>query len=309
MLGRQMEEMWEKMGRPPAFHVVEAGGGRGYLAMDMLDYLKGREIYGRLAYTLVELNPVMAERQKALLAGHGERVRWARGLGELTGVRGCVLSNELLDAFPVHLVEMREGPVEVYVSVKDGAFVEETAPPSTGEITAYLGEFSASLPPGYRTEVNLRMRGWLREVSEALSEGFLLTIDYGYPAWEYYSEERTRGTLLCYRGHQVSEDPYRDVGRQDITAHVNFSALKRWGEEEGLSPVGFCRQGVYLVSLGIDEVLAGGGPGETGFDTAKVKGLIMPGTMGETHRVMIQYRGELRPGLRGFEMKNQLSSL
>lgn len=313
MLGRQMEEMWEIMGRPSGFGIIEMGAGRGYLSKDMLEYLSTREIFKNITYHIVELSPFMAEKQKALLSGFREKVKWVSSLRELGPVTGCVLSNELLDSFPVHIVEMEDELKEVYVSYKDDAFYEVKGSPCTGEISDYFKEFSVELPQGYRTEVNLRVRQWIKEVSEALRQGFVLTIDYGYPASDYYSEERTRGTLLCYRGHEVSEDPYGHVGRQDITAHVNFSALKKWGEEAGLTALGFCPQGAYLVSLGIDEAITelfySGSP-DYPFEAAKMKGLILPGTIGETHKVMAQYKGFLQPpSLRGFSLRNHLRHL
>jgi SAM-dependent MidA family methyltransferase len=271
----------------------------------MLDYLRDKEIFPSLTYALVEINPRMEQRQRELLSGYVDKIKWAPSLGGLKGARGCILSNELLDALPVHLIEMDGELREVYVALDGDRFVEAPGSPSTEEIAAYLKEFSIDLPQGYRTEVNLSMKGWLGEVSGALSEGFLLTIDYGYPAWEYYSEERSRGTLLCYHRHRMGEDPYENIGRQDITSHVNFSALKKWGEEAGLRCIGFCRQGPYLVSLGIDELMA-----DTDvLDRARIKGLIMPGAMGETHKVMVQYRGKGTPELRGFRLKNQLNTL
>jgi len=173
-------------------------------------------------------------------------------------VSGCFLSNELLDAFPVKLVEMNHELMEIYVSVssqdlfsKEGeeAFSEDTTfvevkKPCSAEIRDYLKGFSLELPKGYRTEVNLRPKELLLKVNERLSEGFVLTIDYGYSAMEYYSEDRSKGTLLCYHRHQVSEDPYRNIGQQDMTAHVNFSSLKKWGDEVGLKTVGFSPQGL-----------------------------------------------------------------
>ena len=162
---------------------------------------------------------------------------------ELSAIEGCILSNELLDAFPVHLVEMDEELKEIYVAVADGHFTEIKGALSTDSLASYLKEFSIELPAGYRTEINLRIRDWLASSSEILSKGFILTIDYGYPAREYYSEERNRGTLLCYYHHQVNENPYQNIGVQDITAHVNFSSVKKWGEEFGLKTLGFCNQG------------------------------------------------------------------
>lgn len=311
MLGKQVEEMWRVMGKPGDFTVVEAGAGRGWLARDMLDALRDKEIFASLSYVLVEPSPHMARRQGDLLSEYGEKLRWAGAFRELGPVRGCVVTNELVDALPVHLVEMtEEGLREVYVTADEKGFGETLGPPSDEAVGRYIEEFSEGLPTGYRTEANLAARDWLGEVAGALEAGFVLTVDYGYPAWEYYSPERPRGTLLCYRGHQAGENPYENVGGQDITAHVNFTALRKWGEELGLRPVGFARQGVFLVSLGIDEYIRGLGPRDFEFEVARIKGLIMPGTMGESHKVLVQYKGGGEPpGLRGFAMKNQLKSL
>jgi SAM-dependent MidA family methyltransferase len=312
MMGIQMEEMWSCLGSPALFTVVEMGAGEAFLAKDMLDSLRGSSFYRALSYVIVERNPWLAEGQEHLLKDHEGTVRWVSSLEEMDSVRGCVLSNELLDAFPVHLVEMRDGLSEVYVdAAPDGAFRETPGPPSTEAIAGYFERFSISLPRGYRTEVNLDMRAWLRGVARVLREGFLMSIDYGHTAQDYYSEERSRGTLLCYRRHRLSEDPYRNVGEQDMTAHVNFSALKAWAAEEGLGTLGYCRQGAYLVSLGIDKLIGAlhEHAEDYEFQVARIKRLILPGTIGETHKVMVQYKGEARPVLRGFMLKNQVDTL
>lgn len=311
MLGLQAEEMWEAMGRPRDFRIVEAGPGRGWLAKDILDYLKKRELYGSLSYTLVELSPHMRKRQMELLAGHPGKVNWASSLGDIKDVEGLILTNELLDALPVHLVVMEDSLMEIYVTLDGEKFVEQPGPPSSASLEKYFEEFGIRLPAGYRTEVNLRMRQWLSEAASALREGFLLTVDYGYPARELYAPDRDRGTMMCYHEHEVNEEPLERVGRQDITAHVNFSALKRWGEDLGLRGIGFTRQGPYLVSLGIDGMIAElmqSSP-DYGREISKIKGLIMPGGMGDTHKVLVQYKGSGSPSLRGFEMKNQIGIL
>ncbi|MGD2079652.1 MAG: SAM-dependent methyltransferase [Nitrospirota bacterium] len=311
MLGLQAEEMWEALGEPRDFRLIEAGPGRGWLARDILDYLKGRELYKSLSYTLVELNPHMRKRQRELLAGHAGKVGWASSLGEIKDAAGLILTNELLDALPVHLVQMEDSLKEIYVALEGEKLVEEPGPPSDPSLESYFEEFGIHLPAGYRTEVNLRMKRWLSEAASTLGEGFLLTIDYGYPARDLYAPERDRGTLMCYRGHEVNEEPLERAGRQDITTHVNFSALKRWGEELGLRGIGFARQGPYLVSLGIDAMIAELAERSPDYarEISKVKGLIMPGGMGDTHKVLVQYRGSGSPSLRGFAMKNQIGAL
>lgn len=307
MIGKQTEEMWEIMGKPSVFQIIEIGSGAGYLCKDMLNYLKNREFFNPLSYIIVELNHAIRDRQKNLLADFSDKVSWASSIREISNIRGCFLSNELLDSFPVHLIEMEDEIKEIFVSAEGERLIEIKEKPSTDEILNYLKEFSIELQKGYRTEINLQIKDWLNEVNNALTDGFILTIDYGYPARDYYSEDRNRGTLLCYHKHQVIEKPYQNIGEQDITAHVNFSSAKKWGEELGIKTIGFCQQGTFLISLGIDEAIAEiykNSPDYL-FEVAKIKGLILPGTMGETHKVMIQYKGKEEPKLKGFLMKNQ----
>ncbi|BCB96117.1 SAM-dependent methyltransferase [Dissulfurispira thermophila] len=317
MIGKQMMEMWELIGRPEIFHVVEMGAGMGYLAKDMLEYLSGsksndkrqKDIFEHLKYTIVELNLAVKTKQQELLSEFMDKVNWISNLNELESVTGCFLSNELLDAFPVRLVEMDNEIKEIYVSLNGDDFVEIKMP-CTREVEEYFREFGIELPKGFRTEANLKIKSWLKEVSNKLFKGFVLTIDYGYPAEDYYIEDRNRGTLLCYHQHQINENPYQNIGEQDLTAHVNFSSLKKWGDELGLKTIGFCPQGTYLVSLGIDEVINEiYGDSPDFFEIAKIKGLILPQGMGESHKVMVQYKGDGEPILRGFALRNQKGKL
>ncbi|MDI6802198.1 MAG: SAM-dependent methyltransferase [Thermodesulfovibrionales bacterium] len=312
MAGKQMEEMWGLMGMPECFHIVEMGAGMGYLAKDMLEYIQKKaeeNFFQYLKYTIVELNPAVRAKQQELLKEFKDKVRWISNLKELEPVAGCFLSNELLDAFSVRIVEMDDDLKEIYVSADNNNFVEIKMSCSR-DIIEYFRKFNIRLPKGYRTEINLRIKEWLCEVTSKLSDGFILTIDYGYTAYDYYNEDRNKGTLLCYHNHQMNEDPYQNVGEQDITAHVNFSSLKKWGETLGIKTIGFCPQGSYLVSLGIDEVMKeffGDSPDV--LDIAKIKGLILPQGMGESHKVIIQYKGTDRPELRGFAFRNQAKYL
>lgn len=316
MLGRQMLEMQHFLNNTEVFHIVEMGAGIGYLAKDILDYLivskKGENFFNAFKYTIIELNPAIRAKQQELLADHKDKIEWVSNLDELEPFIGCFLSNELLDAFPVRIVEMDRDLTEIYLSVSDDKLIEIRKPPSK-EVMQYLKEFSIDLScmQPCRTEINLRIKDWLLQLNEKLKEGFILTIDYGYPSIEYYTEERNKGTLLCYHKHQISENPYINIGEQDITSHINFSSLHKWGDEMGLKTVGFCPQGTYLISLGIDEVIAelyGESP-DAYDDLAKIKGLIFSEGMGESHKVMIQYKGQRSPSLKGFALRNQMKRL
>jgi len=311
LIGRQIEEMWRSIGAPDEFHIIEAGAGRGYLAADLLAYLKDTAFFSTIRYTIVEMSPFMQQRQEHLLAPCIDRIRWTRSLSEIAGVTGCIVSNELLDAFPVHSVCRDSGAVqEIYVTSNGDDFTEERCA-CDAHVLTYLEEFGIELPSGYRTEINLELKNWLRDAAQTLNEGFILSIDYGYPAWDYYGPARSRGTLVCYYKHRDSEDPYAHIGMQDISAHVNFSAIKKWGEEAGFKTIGYCPQGTFLVSLGIDEVMKErfSNSEDSCSGLGKVSSLISPDGFGETHKVLVQYKGGGDPQLRGFSLRNRLNTL
>jgi SAM-dependent MidA family methyltransferase len=307
-IGVQIEEMWQMLERPEGFCVVEVGAGRGYLAEGILQYLEQRGLSDRIGYVVVERNPHQRKKQGELLRGYD--LRWVEGLEEIEGLNGVVLSNELLDAYPVHLVQFRDGEFcEVYVAHDEG--FKEVLRPVDERLREYLSHYRVPEIEGYRTEVNLRIGDFLSDVRKSLGEGFVVTIDYGYPYWEYYAEERLKGTLLCYRRHHIVEDPYLEPGTQDITAHVNFTYLHEEGLRQGFQSVGYTAQGTFLVCLGIDRLLADRLEQEPSFihEIPKIKGLLWG--MGESHKVMIQYKGRRTsiPSLRGFQLRNRLSRL
>jgi len=137
--------------------------------------------------------------------------------------------------------------------------VETAGTPSTPKLQEYfefIGINTSNYPNNYRSEVNLAALEWLSMVADRLQRGYLLTIDYGYPANRYYNPRRSQGTLQCYYHHQRHNDPYINIGQQDITAHVDFTALEQWGERCGLDKVGFTEQALFLMALGLGERIA-----------------------------------------------------
>lgn len=308
-LGRQMEEMWRLLGCPSDFTIVEMGAGAGFLALDLLDFLADKPVYGCITYVVIELNPASQQVQRERLQGHAGKVSWFTRLDECEPFTGCFLSNELFDALPVRIVDMNYGLMEVMVGASNGRLIE-TRRPAPDELKDYLDEFGVSLEESYRTEINLRMKELLLELGNLIEAGFILTVDYGFPAPEYYSPERNRGTLLAYRGHRASDDVLSHAGEQDLTAHVNFSALKKWGQEAGFQTLGFAGQGAYLVSLGIHELMPAylGDPPEAAA-LSQVKQLILPQGLGETHKVVVQSKGVVDHELRGFTLRNELRKL
>ncbi|MFZ2412195.1 MAG: SAM-dependent methyltransferase [Candidatus Methanoperedens sp.] len=287
MIGRQLEEMWHILGGKE-FTVVEMGAGMGLLSSDVLSYLKkNEELYEGLNYCIIEKSLAMRGEQKKRLC---EKVKWYNSIEELSGFSGCVFSNELVDAFPVHLVVKEKELMEVFVDYKN-SFIE-TLKPASSELKKYFAELGVMLPQGYRTEVNLDAIKWIKEIGASLNVGFVITIDYGYPSFELYQEYRNRGTLMCYYKHTTNETPFEHIGEQDITSHVNFSALLHWGSKNGLKLCGFTDQSHFMMGLGIEEYLKKLQENEPENYLRKmlpVKTLMME--MGETFKILVQKKG------------------
>ena len=305
LIARQLTQMAGLLGGE-IFQVVEQGAGEGHLALDILDALADEfpALYARLTYTLVEVSPASRARQAQLLASHAARVGWCDA-GEWRIESGCLLSNELVDAFPVHIVEKHAGELrEVYVvNAADGCFAEELRSPSTPALAEHCRWLGVSPLEGNRAEVSLAAPVWMREVAGRIARGFVMTIDYGYPAEELYAPHRRAGTLLCYRQHQADDDPYAAVGEKDITSHVDFTALQRAGAEAGLTTLWFGEQYRFLLGLGFFEELLRlqeQCPSEREARALRLtlKNLILPEQgMGETFKVLVQGKGVGNPEL------------
>ena len=310
-LARQVRQIDEQLGSPDPFTVVEMGPGKGLLARDFLAACEkdSPTLFARLRYVLIERSPAMIAEQRLVLAPWlvYDNVSWLNSLGELTGdsLTGVVLSNELVDAFPVHRIRMAQGePREVYVDEADGRFVERLGPLSTPDLSAYLHRLAAmniTLPEGYTTEINLEAMAWMREVARVLGRGMALTIDYGHTAQDRYGPERSRGTLICYWKQLTSEDPLTRVGQQDMTAHVDFTTLVAVGEEAGLHLTGFTNQMSFLMSLGVEQALERLEPGSKEFQ--EIVQLMRPDGMGRTFKILVQHKGLPEPALDGLKFK------
>lgn len=274
LLARQLEQMWHILGDPNPFSVIEVGSGDGALARSIVDASRQAApgFSKALSYVAADYDPwwPSASAQPAGLqdgaAGRGlageqppdrriQRVK-AEGLGPFRNVVGCILSNELLDNFPIHRFVIQEGRVkEVYVTQGDGGFAEILDDPSTPRLKERLDSLGLALPEGFRGEVDLAMEDWAGQLAQSLERGFALTIDYGGEARELYSSEHNQGTVVCFQEHAQSADPYQDVGQQDITTLVDFTSLMRLGERHGLTTVGYTLQRHFLENLGFSSHL------------------------------------------------------
>jgi SAM-dependent MidA family methyltransferase len=310
LLARQFEEMWRILGKASPFWLVEAGAATGALAKAILDFVADAfpDFYACIRYVAVERSESRRASQRSLLEAHfqGGRFASSAALPETIPV-GCVFSNELLDAFPVHrVVQQDDELLELYVVVQDGRFAVEAGPLSASRTGDYLSKQGIALRDGQQAEVCLTACDWIRDVGLCLQRGFILTIDYGREARELYDERHMRGTLLAYRKHQPTEDFFRTPGEQDLTAHVNFTALDLSGRESGLARTGLTTQSKFLLSLAhqsnyADIELAESEVTENERTRQRLlfKTLINPEGMGETFQVLIQHRGVDTPVLTG----------
>ena len=308
-LARQAAQVDALLGCPDPFMIVEMGPGKGLLAKHLLSHcqLLSESLAQRLRYVLIECSPAMRALQQQQLrpwlrpAGP---VTWLEDVGSLApgSLTGLMFSNELPDAFPVHRVQkVGSSLMEIFVEIQDGRFVECLREPSTPEIEDYFRRLHLELPDGYRTEINLRAPAWMRQIAASVNRGVVITIDYGHSAEDLYGPQRPTGTLLCYRSQLASEDPFVQVGLQDMTAHVDFTTLATVGEEAGLSVTGFTNQMSFLMGLGVEEMIAHLTPETSEFRAALH--LLKPEGMGRTFKILVQHKGIEAPALDGLSFK------
>ena len=291
----QLYQMWSLLGEPRPFWVVEPGAGNGQLGRDITSFASQLSpIFGHaMRYICLERHP----RNENELQGIREsRQEWLAALGlPFHGIAGVVLSNELLDAFPVHRVRMEQGRLhELYVALEGDHLVERVDPPSMPALEHRLQCVGVTLEEGWEAEINLAVDDWMTQASDCLERGFVLTIDYGRDAAGLYSAERKRGTLTTFRNHVQTDSPLRDVGRQDITTQVDFTAVELAGDSVGLESWGRISQRQFLLNMGLRTWLTSlsgtMGEAETNANRMGMQRLVQPGGMGD-FQVMLQAKG------------------
>jgi SAM-dependent MidA family methyltransferase len=293
LFGRTLARQLEELGDP----VLEFGAGSGALA----DTLLSQHAFD---YRIVEISPQLQARQQARL---GARSQWLERLPER--IRGVVIANEVVDAMPVHAVAWREqGIMERGVSLSDDRLVWREKP-AQGHLLAQAKTLSVPVP--YESEIGLVAQDWMREIAGRLHEGVILIFDYGFPRREYYHPQRTTGTLMCHHRHRAHADVFAHPGQEDITTHVDFTALAGAAVDAGLEVLGYATLAQFLVNCGITDVL-----GEANVENAlhyaplaaEAQRLLSPAEMGELFKVLAVGRG-VKPPLLGFSRGDRSHSL
>ncbi|MSQ32664.1 MAG: SAM-dependent methyltransferase [Dehalococcoidia bacterium] len=257
LLARQLEQMWRIMDRPAKFPIIEFGAGTGMLCHDILTYA-AKDLPD--FWKAIEYLPVEHRAEQITWLQSEALCKDRMAVVSVTDLSakdtGCILTNEFIDALPVHRVTMKDGKLrEIYVSVNRKAFVEKLDEPSTPALAERLASEDVALKEGWVVDIWLESDAWVDKWAGLIKKGFILTIDYGDIAQKLFTERRKAGTLLCHYKHTYSTNPYERIGRQDLTAHVDFTSLVNAARRSGLTEAGYTTQADFLTNLGIGTFL------------------------------------------------------
>ena len=297
VLAGQFLEMWEALGRPPDFRLVEQGANDGRLSSDILKALSETPLAG-VPLTIIEPASILREKQAATLAGCD--VQWVERPEDLPPFDGVHFSNELFDALPFDILEARAGAwLELQVHAEEAGFSFKPAPHPIENF---------GLPPrpdGYRTELRRQQHDLIEALSSRLRRGFLLAIDYGMPRAELLAPHRSGGTLACYAQHRRDDAPLENPGQKDITAHVDFTALAQDAAASGFALEGYTDQHHFLVgaATGLLKSLDGAAPTRSTLKLLRsLRTLLHPETMGVQFKsILFSKKAPLAKPLSGFQ--------
>lgn len=311
-LARQCRQILELLG---SGDILEFGAGSGRMAADLLKEL---ERTGHLPerYLIVELSADLRQQQQQTLRQQvphlASKISWLDRLPD--SIHGLILANEVCDAMPVHCFQLEGGHSwERYVGYQGNTLVWKKGPLSNPRLKERIAEIRLQLKQinRYDSEINLAMESWVAEIARRLQKGMLLIIDYGFPRSEYYHPDRVTGTLMCHYRHRAHPDPLILPGLQDITAHVDFTALAEAGHHGGLRVAGYCSQADFLLACGLDklaaaEIAAGGRHALEA--SSQIKRLTLPSEMGELFKILALTQGIDQP-LLGFALRDRRARL
>ena len=303
LLARQFEEMWQVLDRPPKIEILELGPGRGLFARDVLDWSNKKfpDFFTALTYTLQEQSPALNAKLHNTLCTHiaaGKAIVPTESLAAAGMHRTLapdapiiVFANEFFDALPVEILSVKG---KLHLASQNNLLREIWLPPLPEELE-FLDRFGVHPEPGERIEVPIVAQDYIQQVAQLIERGFLIVIDYGYTRNEQLAG-RHRGTLMAYRNHSASQDAYQAPGEQDLTAHVNFTALASASEQTGMNCEKLLTQSQFLMGIGENTQFADAFedcrlPQEHAKVALQLKHLVTPAGMGENFQVQIASRG------------------
>jgi SAM-dependent MidA family methyltransferase len=310
LLAAQFVEIWTKLGKGDDFLIVEQGAHHGQFTADALGSICGSspDFFAALRYCIIEPFAPLRDRQRERLAQFGDKVVWRHSIEALEPFVGIHFSNELLDSFPVHLIvsQCGRGPsaatplpwLEKFVALENDQFVFVEQPIADAKLRAAVQALPAR-PEGYTSEVNLAALDWIDRISEKLTRGCLITVDYGYTREEFYAPERTTGTLQIRAKHRSIDSPFESIGEADMSARVEWTSLAERAESRGLHVIGFTDQHHFLTGIISDRPeLAEQGDWKT---ARALPTLLHPEMLGRTFQVLALAKNIDAIGLSGFK--------
>ena len=292
-LARQILQVMRTQGLT---QILEFGAGSGQLACDILQFMQDHE-QNHIQYSILEISSDLRVRQQEMLAHEGLKAQWLDQIPE--NFEGVILANEVLDAMPVHLVRWSEDSVVLERGIVnlDEGFAWQDRPASQSLAQALARRMPAL--PGYVTEINLQAEAWTRTLASHLKKGLVLLVDYGFTQREYYHPQRSKGTLMCHIQHRAHDDPFFAPGLQDITAHVDFSAVASSAHSASLDVLGYTSQARFLLNAGLHEELLQNPDLQSTQHLRRIEKLLSEAEMGELFKVLALGKG-IEPDLVGF---------
>ncbi len=307
-IANQIQSVLETLGTGD---ILEFGAGSGRLAIDILTALKTHNILPQ-HYYILELSPDLRQRQQNLIRQHlpdlAKRIIWLESLPK--SFTGVVLANEVLDAMPAHRFQWHNNaPLESYVTWQQDQFTEFFDSPQS-ELRKKINELELTFSEGYTSEIHLTIPSWITSLGNFLQRGLVLLIDYGFPRHEYYHRDRWMGTLMCHYQHYAHTNPFWWPGLQDITAHIDFTAVAEAASMADLSVAGYTTQGHFLLSCGLTSMAVDteANISEQLQTSLQLKKLLLPSEMGELFKVMALTR-DLPSPLLGFTLHDMREKL
>ncbi len=302
-LARQCQSILQTLGQEAV--IFEFGAGSGALAIELLQYLKLQNSLPAHYYILevsAELRDRQQTRLRTALPWYIDKMIWLDAMPE--SITGIILANEVLDAMPVtRFCLNEEGLQESVVGLDKDQFVWQLQA-ADDRLSSMVHALEIDFPRPYCSEINLYLPGWIHSVADCLTQGVCLILDYGFPAHEFYHPQRSEGTLMCHYQHRAHPDPFLHPGLQDITAHVDFTAIALQAVEAGLQVAGYTNQAAFLMNLGITDFVSSGNPEELFEYQQQVKRLTLPSEMGELFKV-IALTKNFDEALQGFSRFDQ----
>jgi SAM-dependent MidA family methyltransferase len=301
ILAAQFAEIWEHLGCPPQFTILEQGAHNADFARDVLEAARKRapEFFAVLHYQIIEPFSILQTRQAAALNAFRDKVEWRKSVNALDPFCGVHFSNELLDAMPVHLITAKGSGLnaatkskwqEKYVTATSGGFEFVDGPLSTAGLQDHLSKISVPPNNDYKTEVNLTALEWIEVLSGKLERGYVLAVDYGYSRDEFYAPERSSGTLQCYANHRLVSSPLSDPGNIDITAHVDWTSLAEQAEGCDLRVAGFADQHHFMSGI-VANLLEGEFSSSASENRRALQTLLHPGLLGRAFQFLALAKG------------------